>query len=313
MFKKIAVFGAGTMGTNIAQEFAVHGFEVNLYSRSQQTLDTAKTVMEKGYALLVEEGMFSEEQTAAAMQRICFTRSVEDCADGCDIVMETISEIRDAKRELFAQLDAICGPEVIFTSDTSALNIYELVPESRQPTTLITHYFAPAHLIPLVELVKGPQTRQQVVDDIKAMYTAMNKIPIVVEKVVSGFIVNRLQAAIDNEVNFLMDEGYINAEGMDLAVKSSLMLRGVVLGVVQKMDFTGLDSRHHIRGSSPYQAPKSKSRIAEELYEKGDYGVKTGRGFYDYGGRKPEDVMAERDRRIIQVWRATEDFIKGRV
>lgn len=309
----IGVFGAGTMGTNIAQEFALHGYQVRLYSRTEATLESARSVMESGFSLMIEEGLITEADKTAALQRVQTTTSLEEAAADCDWIMETITENSEAKTALFSQLDAICQPGVLFTSDTSAMDIYQLVPESRLPDTLITHYFAPAHLVPLVELVRGEKTAPDVVDGIRAIYEKMGKIPIVVNRFVPGFIINRIQAAIENEVSWMLEEELITPEDLDLAAKSSLMMRGVVLGVVQKTDFTGLDSSYHIRKSTPYVAPKPKGRMIDTLYKQGRYGVKNGKGFYDYGGRSREEVYAERDRRLIRVWKAAADYIKGPV
>ena len=309
----IGIFGAGTMGANIAQEFALYGYQVRLYSRTAATLEGAKAVMETGLALMAEEGLTCEAAARDAMGRITFTTSLEEAAEGCDWVMETITENPAAKTALFEQLDAVCPMGVLFSSDTSGMDIFPLVPKRRLPDTLITHYVAPAHLIPLVELVRGEHTTDDVVEGMRAIYEKMGKIPIVLDKYVPGFILNRIQGAIENEVSWMLEEAIVSPEELDLAIKSSLMLRGVVLGVVQRSDFTGLDSRHHIRTSNPYVPPKSEGRAQEELYQQGHYGVKTGKGFYDYGGRSKEDVYAQRDRRIIKVWKAASDMIKNPV
>lgn len=313
MSQTIGVFGAGTMGTNIAQDFAMKGFHVRHYSRSAKTLETSGAVMKKGYALLVEEGIITKEEMEASLGRIYRTQSLEDCAKGCDMVMETISENRDAKRALYEQLDEICPMGVIFLSDTSALNIYELMPERRLPDTLIAHYFAPAHLIPLVELVKGEKTPPELVAKIRKMYEDMDKIPIVIEKMLPGFIINRLQAALGQEIFYMLDNGFVSAEDLDLAVKSSLMFRGVVLGVVQRMDFSGIDNLYMGTKATPYVTPESTLNTLEKMIEEGNLGPKTGKGFYDYQGRSTEDILAERDRRLLSVWKATKEYIKNPV
>ncbi|MDL2289351.1 3-hydroxyacyl-CoA dehydrogenase family protein [Clostridia bacterium OttesenSCG-928-F22] len=312
MIQTIGVFGAGTMGTNIAQEFAMKGFDVHLYSRKKETLDKSISIMKTGYNLLCEEGMLTKEEEEAALKRITCTQSIEECAKGCDWVLETIVENKEAKKELYEKLDEICPLDVIFTSDTSVLNIYEFMPERRLPNTLITHYFAPAHLMPLVELVKGEQTRPELVTEIKAIYDKMGKIAIVIEKVLPGFVVNRFQGILSREVYHLLDNNYISPEDLDLAVKSTIMFRGIILGLVQRFDFTGLDQTYN-SGKTPMVTPPTDRKCLQDLLDKGYLGVKNGHGFYDYSDRTTEEVLAERDKSLIDVWRTTEKYIRGHI
>ena len=313
MYKNIGIFGAGTMGTNIAHEFAYYGVNVSLYSRSQKTLDVSRSVMDKSLAVMAEEGLIKPDEIGPTLSRIAFTLSIEECAEGKDVILETVIEDAGAKKALYDRLDDICPPDTIFTSDTSAMNIYELMPKRRLPRTLITHYIAPAHLIPLIELVKGEQTDPQLLADIKSMYQSMGKIPIVMEKLLPGFLLNRFQAVIGYEIAYLLENGYITAPELDLALKASLMPRGIVLGVIQRIDFAGIDTtyRSYLRGD--INTPPTEFATLKELYDEGSLGAKTSKGFYDYSGRKPEEIMAERDRRLIRVLKASEDFIRNPV
>ena len=310
---KVAVYGAGTMGAYIAQAFATHGLSVNLYSRSQKTLDTALSIMKTNIELLVEENMLPASELEDAFKRITCTTSMEDCAKDADMILETIIEKHDPKRELFALLDEICPEDVIFASDTSGINIFELIPARRQPYSIIAHYFSPAHLIPLVELVKGPETKGEVVESLREMYIEMGKTPVVVEKMLPGFVVNRFQRAMAAEADYLLDNGFITADQLDLALKSSILFRGVILGIIQRIDFSGVDSTVTIGRTTPVSTPPSEKKTITALYDAGHFGVKTGKGFYDYSGRKMEDVLRERDRRLIRLWEVAKDFIKNPV
>ncbi len=308
--KKVAVLGAGTMGPGIAQTFAQHGYEVGLYTRRQETLDRALGVIGSNLDLFAARGLLGEAEKARVLGAIRPTLSVEEAVSGADLIVETIAEKRDLKREMFEQLDRICSPEVIITSNTSSLNVYELSP--RQATTVIAHWFAPPHILPLIEVVRGPETSQETVETVVSLMRRLGKAPVVLEKFVAGFLINRLLRALGREIFFLLDNGYVSPEGLDLAVKASIAPRMMVLGVVQRYDFTGLDISAHNLQNPDFPDPPidNRPRSLFELVEAGHLGVKTGRGFFDYGGRPLKEILRERDEKLLTVFEATKDFLE---
>src|ERR1019366_8272259 len=195
-----------------------------------------------------------------------------------DYVVECITEKREAKRALFQQLGEICTRGAIFASNTSFLNIFELVPEDRLPTTVIAHWFAPPHILPLVEVVRESKTSDETAKVVVELLRAIGKTPVVMQKYVPGFAINRIQRIIGREVFFLLDNGYITAEQLDLAVKAGLAPRMMVLGLVQRYDFTGLDlSAANLANAQYQEAPvNNEPHCLLDLVQQGHCGVKTG-------------------------------------
>lgn len=300
--KKIAVLGAGTMGPGIALNYAIGGYETTLYSRSQRTLDRAAAVIQTNLELFIRENILSQEEADAAGKRMHYTNSVTDAVDGAWYVAETIVEQAEAKTALYGQLDTILPPEVIIASNTSYMNIFELMPQARRPYTVISHFYAPAHILPLVEVVRGPETSEAVMDTVMELHRQCGKAPVRMEKYIPGFIVNRIQSAISREVYYLLENGYCTPEDMDLAVKTSLMPRGLILGLVQRMDFTGMDMLVNSMKNKSYTPapPTPDPSVVMEPYNRGDYGVKTGRGIYDYGDQTYEQILDRRDEQLLK-------------
>ena len=220
-----------------------------------------------------------------------------------DFVVEAISEDRRAKRDLFHVLDGICPRKTIISSNTSYLNIFRFAKTCRPDKVLIAHWYVPAHLIPLVDVVKGPRTSMETVETVKTLLLKLGKQPVIMKKFIPGYVVNRLQRAMAREIFYLLDKKYASPEEIDKAVKNSLGIRIPVVGVVQRYDFTGLDlaltfeQNPSIHLVSKDRSPKSLM----DLVKKGLLGVKSGKGFYDYSSRKMGDVLKERDMKMINL------------
>lgn len=311
---KIAVLGAGTMGPGIVATYAANGYEVAVYSRSQGTLDRAKAVVESNLELLCREGWGDDVQLAA--KRVSYTDCVAEAVKDAWYIVETIVEQPQAKIDLYKQLDQLTEEGVIFASNTSALNVFELVPQHRLTHTVIAHWFAPAHILPLVEVVRGPQTLEEVMAETVKLHKECGKTAVRMEQYIPGFIINRLQGALATEVYRLVENGYCTAEDMDLAVKTSLMPRGLLLGLVQRMDFTGLDMM--VNGinnkkamTRPLPPVPEKPSVIFDPVERGDLGVKTGKGIYDYSDRTYEQVLRERDEQLLRSVKLGMEFIEN--
>ncbi len=309
---KVAVLGAGTMGPGIATTYAIYGYRTSVYSRTQETLDRAKAVIESNLRFFTEEGILTPEKAADAMGRLEFTDSVTEAVDGAWYIAETIVEKPEPKKALYTQLDAILPQDAIIASNTSYMNIFELMPQRRLPYAIISHWYAPAHILPLVEVVKGPETLPEVMDAVCQMHTDCGKTAVRMEKFIPGFIVNRMQSAMTREVVYLIENGYCTAEDLDLAVKTSLMPRGLLLGLVERMDFNGLDMLANSLNNKKYVPAPDPGHPAMifDHYDKGELGVKTGKGFYDYSDRPYTETLQQRDRKLLQSVQLGNQFLK---
>ncbi len=301
--RNITIVGAGTMGHSLAQSFAQASYSVRLHDLDDEILAKAKRLIASNLRTLVEAGLLEASEQSPTLDRIRTTTDIAEAGEHADFVIEAASEDKAAKKAIFRTLDKICPPGTILASNTSYLDIFQFVETGRPDKVLITHWFAPPHLVPLVEIVRGPRTSQETVDRIRELLIALGKNPIVISKFLPGFIANRLQSALTNEALYLLDNGYATPEEIDMAVKSGFGLRIPILGAVKRMDYGGLDLSQKIISNAQYEPPakRTRSKTIDALVSRGKFGVKSGSGFYEYGGRTPEEIMKERDLKLIKL------------
>jgi 3-hydroxybutyryl-CoA dehydrogenase len=302
ILRKVAVIGAGTMGHSLAQVFAQGGYEVSLSDIREEVLNQALTLIAANLETLVEMGLEETRGIPSVLGRIRTTTGLAEAAAGADLVIEAIVENPHAKKDLFSDLDRFAPPHAILTSNTSFLDIYRFVETSRPERVIIVHWFAPPHIVPLVEIVPGPRTSPETVSSIKEIVEGLGKQTIVLKRFLPGFIVNRLQSALTKEVLFLLENGYADPQDIDKATRAGFGLRIPILGLVQRMDFTGLDLMQSVLENSGKRSP-----VIDRLVSEGKLGVKSGQGFYDYGERSVEEVLRERDRKLLKL----KEFLKG--
>ena len=310
--KKIAVLGAGTMGPGIAQTYAMGGYNVTMWTRSESTREKAKAALHSQLVTFAQEGEIAEADVDTIYSRVDFALTVEEAVAGADFVQETIVENRDAKVALYEQLAACVGPDVIIASNTSAMNIFEVVPEQLLPQQIICHWYAPPQLIPLVEVVKSEQAPQAYADIALALLQKCGKTAVLMKKFVKGYIVNRLQQCLNREVFYLLDNGYCDAEAIDLAAKASFIPRACVLGLCKRADFGGLDMTANNYKNKSYTMPENGDELPktlEALVDAGNLGIKSGKGFYDYSGVDIEELKSKRDKQLFEVFRLEKKFL----
>ncbi len=310
--RKIAVLGAGTMGPGIAQTYAMGGYAVTMWTRREETREKAKAALKSSIATFVEEGIIPADQEQAVYDRISFAATVEETVAGADFIQETIVENREAKEALYAQLAQCAGPEAVIASNTSAMNIFEVAPSSLLPQLCIAHWYAPPQLIPLVEVVKSDEAPQEAADMIVALLKKCGKTAVFMKKFIRGYIVNRLQQCLNREVFYLLDNGYCDAEAIDLAAKASFIPRAVVLGLLKRADFGGLDMTANNYKNHSYTMPEHGDEMPASLaalVDAGNLGIKTGKGFYDYTGQDIDALKAKRDKQLFEVFRLARKFM----
>jgi 3-hydroxybutyryl-CoA dehydrogenase len=294
--KRAAVVGAGIMGHSIAQVFAQAGIETSLVDLNEEALRAAADKIAANLGVLADNGLVKKEDIDAIIGRVHPSADLAGSTAEADFVVEAVSEVPEIKQEVFAQLGASCRAETVIASNTSGLDIFEFA-KIENPERLVTaHWFAPPHIIPLVEVAPGPDTAPEVVDLTMSLMERLGKVPVRLQAFARAFIVNKIQNMIALAVSDLLNSGVATAEDIDRAVKYSLGIRLPVVGVVQTMDFTGLDLALDIAKSYGLSSP-----VLEEKVEKGHLGAKTSRGFYDYGGRSELEILEKRDSLYIKM------------
>jgi len=293
------VVGAGTMGCGIALLLAKHGLAVTLTGRSLASLDRATGRIKAALAFLASEG----EADEAALERIRTSADLPGSVEKADLILEAVTEDPEIKRAVYATLGARAPVGALVASTTSGLDIFALAPGFRAPERLlIAHFWNPPYLLPLVEVVPGPETSQAIVEETEALLRGWGRVPVRLRKYVPGFIGVRLNSALYREALDLIEQGVTDAQGIDAVMRESIALRFSVLDPFQVVDFGGLDTfarvwehQFPLIAASREIPPSLRQRVAD-----GATGVKSGRGFYDYGADAADVLLVERDRRLLR-------------
>lgn len=294
--KSALVVGAGVMGHSIAQVFAQAGIEVNLVDLDGETLERAMNLIKSNLETLAEFGHVSGDEIWTILARIHPFTDLAAAAKGVDFALEAVSEVPDIKKEIFSQLDEYCPEDTIVASNTSSLDVFSIARVKNPERLVVAHWFAPPHIIPLVEVVPGPETSPEVVTFTAKLMDRLGKKTVVMKEFVPSFIVNRIQHNISRAVWEMIEKGWATPEQIDLAVKLSLGIRLPIVGVVQTIDFTGLDLVVDIMESHGSVNP-----LFEERVKQGHLGAKTSKGIYDYGDRSEMEILKKRDKRYLKM------------
>lgn len=294
--KRIAVVGAGIMGSGIAQEFAVAGYQVRINDVSAEKLDQALSAVRGNLDMLVSLGLVTKEQAEPAAGRITAAVDLAEAAAGADLVVEAVSENLELKQSIFRRLDEACPPHSILASNSSTLVPSGMAAVTKRPEKVLgTHYFNPPHLFRIVEVIRGPQTADETVTTVYDLLTKVGKRPVVVHKEAPGFVINRLQWSLGREALNMVANGMVSPEDLDVILSNTLGPRWAAAGLFELMDLQGLDIW---QAAAPYIFPTFDSardvpEFVKEKVARGELGFKTGKGFYDCS---PEAAQALRQR-----------------
>ncbi len=296
---KIGVLGGGAMGAGIAQVAAQAGHQVVLVDIQEEQLSKAMDNLKKGLNKLVEKGKFTQEQSHQIVESIQTSTSTNAFA-GCGLIIEAIVEKLEVKQSVFQQLDALLDESVILATNTSSLSVTAIASVCQHPERVIgLHFFNPATIMPLVEIIPAIQTAENLPQQLKDMMISWKKVP-VVAKDWPGFIVNRVARPYYSEALRIYDEGLASQPEIDAAMRQA----GFKMGPFELMDLIGHDVNYTVTESvfaSFYFDPRFKPSITQKkLLEARWLGRKTGRGFYTYPDGCPDVELNDNKAREIQ-------------
>jgi 3-hydroxybutyryl-CoA dehydrogenase len=288
--KKIAVIGAGVMGQSIALTFAMAGIETALVDMNDDQLERGLRLIGSNLQTLAQHGTIRETDIASIVELVRPTKDLPGAMRDVQFVIEAVPEVPEIKRRLFEQLDEHCPRDVVVASNTSGLDVFTIGNMKTAERLVIAHWYAPAHIIPLVEIAPGPGTSPETTGFTAALMERVGKEPIVMKRFVPGFIVNQIQNAYAMSMFNLLDQELASPEEIDKAVKYVLGIRLPVVGIVQTMDFNGLDTVSNILHRLLLDVPMIERKVAD-----GQLGAKSSKGMYDYQGRSEEEILRKRD------------------
>jgi 3-hydroxybutyryl-CoA dehydrogenase len=280
--KTIGVVGSGAMGSQIAMVCALGGYSVILHDVSDESLTKAKHSLQGHMDRRIQKGRLTENEVADAFSRMMFSSSLEDLQQA-DFVIEAIVEKLEAKRELFAKLDGIVPKHAILATNSSTIVSSKIADVTDRPEKVCNvHFFNPALVMELVEVVRGPHTSDETAELAVEVVKKIQKVPVLLKKEISGFIANRILGKLMDEAVYLLENGYADHEEIDLVCTKAL---NHPIGPFALMDLTGIDVNYFVR-MQRYQESGDEAdkpaQIVQDKVQKGDLGRKTGKGFYTY-------------------------------
>ena len=303
---RIAVIGAGIMGTGIAQVMAEGGCEVWLQSRRRESVDGALERMRKNQEQMITAGLLGRADAEAARGRMRVTQDLAEAVRQADFVSENVPEDLTLKQAVFRELDRLAPRGAILSTDTSGLSITAIAGATSRPERVVgLHWLNPPHLMLPVEVNRGERTSEETMQATCALAERVGRRPIRVERDVPGFLWNRLQMALVREAVHLVEQGIATPEDVDLAVQWGLGFRWAALGPLRVMDLAGLGTFRTVAAAlfPELSAAREPQKLIEDLIARDHLGARAGKGFYDYPPGAHEGSIRERNARLIAIRR----------
>lgn len=300
--KRIVIAGAGTMGSSMAQTFAKFGYMVTVYDIFEEALTKAKNLIAINQETEVKQNVVTEGASKELISKLSFSTDKEVFKDA-DFVVEAILEKIEVKHAFWKEVSEIVPEDAILASNTSGLSITKIAEVIKNPERFGgMHWINPPHIIPLIEIIKGEKTSEDTAKFITEMTLAVDKKPAVVNDAL-GFALNRIQLAILRECLHIMEAGIADKEAIDAVMKYGLGPRYACLGPLEVCDHGGLDIFYNISTYLFADLADNKEPFGKlkEVVEAGNYGVKTGSGFYDYSDGKDKEAIRYRDMMYTKV------------
>ena len=285
------------IGSDASLLCAMMGYPVIMVGRTEESIQRGLARIRKNLASLAKADVYSESEADEILSRIRTETQMAAAVRQADFVLEGIIEDIQVKQAMFAELDRLCPPHTILASSTSGLSPNEIgVNIGRQDKMLVAHFWNPPYLVPLVEVVTHNNTSQETIDSVTAFLKSMGKTPVRLKKDIAGHIGNRLQHAIFREAIHLIELGVATPNDIDQVIMSSLGPRYSMIGPMEYMDSVGLNLQVAVQSYlfETLADAKTPQKLLMENYERGNYGAKTGKGFYDWTTEKSLDEMVGR-------------------
>lgn len=285
--KTIVVVGAGAMGQQIAMNAALNGrkqnYKVILCDSFPNALEKAEKWAEEYLIGRVKKGRITQEEADQVKGNLTFSQDVDHAVEPADLVIEAIIEDLQAKRDLFQKISRIVKSDAVLGTNSSNLVSSKLADVTEHPERLLNiHYFNPALVMKLVEIVRGPHTGEEAIQVAREFAIRTGKSPIIIQKEIAGFVANRINAAVTREACNLLEKGIATVEDIDTACEKGL---GYPMGPFRLMDLTGIDVNYYVRRDRYAESGDENDKpspLVIEKFKKGEYGRKTGKGWYDY-------------------------------
>lgn len=292
------------MGHGVAQLFAQAGKNVHIQARRQESLDQARELITNSLKIMVEKDMLTKSKMEETLSHISYTTNLYEALENADFVLESIPEVLELKLDTYEIVESVVSENTIISSNTSTFPLKDLTQRAKNPERfIITHFFNPPQLVPLVEIVKVAQTDEKV---IQATYDLMKEIgrsPVILQKEVPGFIVNRIQVAMLREAFHLMEMGVATAEDIDTVMKGSMGFKWAFCGPMESQDLAGLQTtKYMVENLLPELSDvKEPPAFLTEMVENHQLGIRTGKGFYTYAENQAAQKIRKRDDDFLEL------------